>query len=70
MLEILGKKIKSARLTKGLTQSQVADMIGISRTLVSSIELGHHNSRINTLAEIAKVLGITLEIPPRGEFDG
>ena len=41
----------------------MADLSGVSRTLISSIELGRHELRLQTLIDIAEALGITFEIP-------
>jgi|ERR1043166_1722732 transcriptional regulator with XRE-family HTH domain len=53
----LGRKIKIARVTKGLTQQELADKIGKTRPLVSSIE---QTGKANyyTLLEICKVLNL------------
>ncbi len=65
MLEKIGVLIRRARLEAGLTQKQVADRLDMSRSLISSIEHGLHNSRVETLNAIATILGMRLEIPPR-----
>lgn len=58
----LGKKIKIARITKGYTQQELADMIGKTRPLISSIE---QKGKVNsyTLSDICTALGVEI-----GEF--
>ena len=56
----LGKKIKLARMSKGLTQAQLADKIHKTRPLISHIEQTgkvHHD----TVNAICRVLGISFE---------
>ncbi len=55
----LGKKIKLARITKGYTQQELADLIGKTRPLISLIE---QKGTVNTytLQDIEKALGVEL----------
>lgn len=56
----LGKKIKLARMSKGLTQAQLAEKIHKTRPLISHIEQTgkvHHD----TVNAICRVLGISFE---------
>lgn len=56
----IGKKIKIARITKGITQEELASKINKTRPLVSHIEqTGKAN--IYTLKKICSALGITLD---------
>ncbi|MFA6261197.1 MAG: helix-turn-helix transcriptional regulator [Bacteroidia bacterium] len=55
-----GRKIKLVRIAKGLTQQDLADKIGKTRPLVSSIEqTGVVN--VHTLRDICKALDIDLD---------
>lgn len=56
-----GKRIKKLRKQKGYTQRSFADEIGISPRTYSGIESGAHSTSIETLVEISKVLGISLD---------
>jgi transcriptional regulator with XRE-family HTH domain len=58
-LENIGKKVKEMRLRKKLTQQQVADASGISKSMLSKIENGQTASAIATLSKISE----TLEVP-------
>ena len=40
---ILKNNLKAARSEKGLSQQQLADMVGVSRNTISSIETGQFN---------------------------
>lgn len=54
---VLKNRLKMARAEKGLSQSDLAEMIGVSRNTVSSIETG----QFNPTAKLALILCIALE---------
>ena len=53
----LRNRLKEARTEKGLSQAQLAEMVGVSRNTISSIETGH----FNPTAKLALVLCIALD---------
>ena len=54
---ILKNNLKAARSEKGLSQQQLADMVGGSRNTISSIETG----QFNPTAKLALILCIALD---------
>ncbi len=54
---ILKNNLKETRSEKGLSQQQLADMVGVSRNTISSIETG----QFNPTAKLALVLCIALD---------
>lgn len=54
---ILKNHLKEARSEKGLSQAQLAKMVGVSRNTISSIETG----QFNPTAKLALVLCIALD---------
>ena len=54
---ILKNRLKVARAEKGLSQTQLAEMEGVSRNTISSIETG----QFNPTAKLALVLCIALD---------
>ena len=54
---ILKNKLKDARSEKGLSQQQLADLVGVSRNTISSIETG----QFSPTAKLALVLCIALD---------
>ncbi|MED3854221.1 helix-turn-helix transcriptional regulator [Priestia megaterium] len=56
-----GKTFKLLRLHTGLTQQAFGDLVGISKQLVSLIELGQRQVTPNTTAKIARHFDITDE---------
>lgn len=54
---ILKNRLKEVRAEKGLSQSQLAEMVGVSRNTVSSIETG----QFSPTAKLALILCIALD---------
>ena len=54
---ILKNNLKAARSEKGLSQQQLADMVGVSRNTISSIGTG----QFNPTAKLALILCIALD---------
>ena len=53
--------IKVARAQMDLTQKQLADMVGVSRQTINSIEKGEYNPTIKLCRAICRALGKTLD---------
>lgn len=62
-----GKLIAECRREKGLTQQQLADQLNLSNKTISKWESGAGSPDISNLAEVAKVLGITVDELLNGE---
>ena len=54
---ILRNRLKEARAEQNLSQSQLAEMVGVSRNTISSIETG----QFNHTAKLALILCIALD---------
>lgn len=54
---ILKNRLKEARSEKKLSQTQLAEMVGVSRNTISSIETG----QFNPTAKLALILCIALD---------
>ena len=57
----IGKKIKTLRKTRGMTQFQLADALGVERASISNYETGRRFPHLQQLEQIAKILGVSLE---------
>lgn len=53
--------MKAARVSKDLSQDQLARMIGVSRQTINAIEKGDYNPTINLCISICKALDKTLD---------
>lgn len=56
----IGKKIKSIRESKGLTQQNLADLCDFEKSNVSRIESGRTNITIKNLYKISQALGVKI----------
>ena len=54
---VLKNRLKEARTERGLSQSQLAQLVGVSRNTISSIETG----QFNPTAKLALILCIALD---------
>ena len=59
--EELGKKVKRMRITRGLTQEQLAESVNVSQRTLSRIEIGENFVTAETLDKIIKALNTTTE---------
>ncbi|MEB3024766.1 MULTISPECIES: helix-turn-helix transcriptional regulator [unclassified Parvimonas] len=53
----LKNNLKNVRAEKGMSQQKLADLIGVSRNTISSIETG----QFNPTAKLALILCVTLD---------
>ena len=56
-MKLLGDKIKEIRKGKNISQQELADMVGVSRNTISSLETGQYEPT----AKLAYVLAIALD---------
>ena len=54
---ILKNRLKEARVQSGMSQTQLAELVGVSRNTISSIETG----QFNPTAKLALILCIALD---------
>ena len=54
---VLKNNLKACRVEKGLSQQQLAEMVGVSRNTISSIETG----QFNPTAKLALILCVALD---------
>ena len=55
---ILKNNLRAKRMEKGLSQAQLAALVGVSRNTISSIETG----QFNPTAKLALILCIALDV--------
>ncbi len=54
--------IVKARKENHLSQRELAERIGVTKTVVSRLESGEHSPRLETVYDIAKALGFQLRV--------
>ena len=57
----VGNNIKEHRSNLGITQAQLAELVGIARVSIISIENGRHIPTIETALSISKALSVPIE---------
>lgn len=63
--KILGQLLKSTRRQKGLTQEQAGNLVGITQAMISRIERGESNARVDTLFRLLAALELEMTLQPR-----
>ncbi len=53
--------LKKIRISKGMTQEQLADACGVGQSVVSQWESGFCNPKVETLRKLATVLNCTID---------
>jgi transcriptional regulator with XRE-family HTH domain len=56
----LGERIRELRARKGYSQEGFADLVGVHRTFMGTVERGESNVSFQNLVKISKALGVTL----------
>ncbi len=57
----LGNNLKTIRTAKNITQSELAELIGVDKSFVSNIENGKNNPTLSTIASLAKALKVSVD---------
>jgi transcriptional regulator with XRE-family HTH domain len=56
--ERVAAKVKRLREQRGMTQEQLAEKAGISRTYLARLETARHDPTLSMLEKLAKALGV------------
>ena len=57
----LTTRIREYREKQGLTQSELADLVGVRRETIVNLERGRYNPSLKLAMDIAKVFHVTVE---------
>ena len=55
-----GKKLRAARQDQGVSQEKLAELAGLHRTYVSSVERGERNISLLNIERLSKALGLKM----------
>ena len=58
--KVLGRKVKFLRLEKGISQTDMAEAIGLSQTNLSNMESGRTATTIQSLFKMREILGCNM----------
>lgn len=56
----VGRRVKELRNKLGISQEELADLVGLYRTYITSVECGRRNISIVNIEKLAKALNVTL----------
>ncbi len=62
VVQNIGSQLKERRKTLGITQSDLAEMAGVSKNTLYKIETGQTNPTLKMLGKIAEILGMELKL--------
>lgn len=57
---LVGKRVKELRNKLGVSQEELADIVGLDRTYITSVECGKRNISIVNIEKLAKALKVSL----------
>lgn len=57
----LGARMAALRKTQGITQMQMAEVLGVSQQTVNAYEVGRRRMAVSALPVLAKLFGVSLE---------
>jgi transcriptional regulator with XRE-family HTH domain len=57
---LLSEKIRTLRAARGLSQEALADLTGLHRTYIGSVERGERNISLDNLERIAHTFNMTM----------
>ena len=55
-----GKRLRTTRQRKGISQERLAEVAGLHRTYVSSVERGKRNISLMNIERLATALGVAM----------
>ncbi len=58
--QLIGSRIKQLRRTRGMSQEELSEKIGMSSKYLSSIERGRENPTLDTFLKLAHALNIEI----------
>ena len=71
MLKSFGQHLRAIRLSKNLSQEDLAELAGLDRTYISGVERGKRNISLINIVKLSKGLGINpselvnFRVPPK-----
>ena len=61
----IGQALRARRRQLGLTQEDVANVIGVNRRVIGQLERGKGTVQLRIALEAARALGLNIDLQPR-----
>lgn len=58
---MIGDRLKKCRKQEGVTQKELADILGLNQNTIASYETGRRNPSISVLEDIADLLNVSTD---------
>ena len=58
---LVGKRVKELRNSLGISQEELADLAGLDRTYITSVECGKRNISIVNIEKLATALNVSIK---------
>ena len=59
-LKAFGRRVKELRIERDLTQSELAEKVGLSHNFIGMVERGERNTSVDKIFKLAKAFDIKL----------
>ena len=59
-LKAFGRRVKELRIERDLTQSELAEKVGLSNNFIGMVERGERNTSVDKIFKLAKAFNIKL----------
>lgn len=57
----IGRNIRNARKTQGMTQEKLAECMGVSSAYIGKLERGERTANLDNLSNLANILAVSIE---------
>lgn len=62
---MFGQRVRERRNTLGLSQSTLADVVGVNRRVIGELERGKPSVQLNIALRVAEALGLDVDLRER-----
>lgn len=62
-----GQLVRDRRRALSLSQSELADVVGVNRRVIGELERGKPSVQLGIAMRVAESLGLDVEVQPRGQ---
>jgi HTH-type transcriptional regulator/antitoxin HipB len=65
--EVFGQRIRDRRQRLGLSQSALADVVGVNRRVIGELERGKPSVQLNIALRVAEAVGLDVALRERAQ---